>query len=94
MNYIIGTKEQCEAYNEHVTEQKNYNGVTTKWAEAKKHPVEDLWSIVEEPSIPVFSEGDVAQLLIPQLDGVTVVRQLTEDWTSQTELEGVDRLIE
>jgi len=46
MNYIIGTKEQCELYNAHVTELKNYNGVTIKWAEARKHPSKDLWSIV------------------------------------------------
>ena len=83
MNYIIGTKEQCEFYNAHVTELKKYNGVTMKWAEARKHPSEDLWMIVQEPTIPVFSEGDVPELLIPQLDGVTVVGQLTEDWSAQ-----------
>ena len=85
MTYIIGTKEQCELYNTHVTQLKNYNGVTTRWAEARKHPVQELWSIAQEPSIPVFSEGDVPELLIPQLDGVTVVGQLTEDWSAQEE---------
>ena len=85
MNYIIGTKEQCEAYNEHVTEQKNYNGVTTRWAEARKHPVQELWSIAQEPSIPVFSEGDTPELLIEGLNGVVVVKQLPEDWTQDVE---------
>lgn len=78
MNYIIGTKEQCELYNAHVTELKNYNGVTTKWANAKKHPVQELWSIVEEPTVPVFNAGE---LLIDGLEGVSVVSELPEDWT-------------
>lgn len=77
MNFIIGTKEQCEFYNAYVTELKNYNGVTTKWADAKKHPTQDVWSIVEEPSVPVFNAGE---LLIDKLAGVTVVAQLPDDW--------------
>lgn len=85
MNYIIGTKEQCELYNEHVTELKNYNGVTMKWADAKKHPTQDVWSIVEEPSVPVFSEGDSPELLIEGLNGVVVVKQLSDDWTPDEE---------
>lgn len=80
MNYIIGTKEQCELYNAHVTELKNYNGVTTKWADAKKHPVQELWSIVEEPSVPVYNAGE---LLIDGLAGVTVVSELPDDWTPE-----------
>jgi len=78
MNYIIGTKEQCELYNAHVTQLKKYNGVTIKWAEAKKHPTKDLWSIVEEPTIPVYDESE---LLIEGLEGVEVIERLLEDWT-------------
>ena len=79
MNYIIGTKEQCELYNAHVTELKKYNGVTMKWAEARKHPTEEVWSIVEEPSIPVYDESE---LLIEGLQGVEVIERLPEDWTA------------
>ena len=78
MTYIIGTKEQCELYNAHVTELKNYNGVTIKWAEARKHPTDELWSIVEEPTIPVYDENE---LLIEGLQGVEVIESLPEDWT-------------
>jgi len=85
MTYIIGTKEQCELYNAHVTQIKNYNGVTTRWAEAKKHPVQELWSIAQEPSIPVFSEGDTPELLIEGMNGVVVVQKLSEDWTEDVE---------
>lgn len=85
MTYIIGTKEQCELYNTHVTQLKNYNGVTTRWADAKKHPVQELWSIAQEPSIPVFSEGDTPELLIEGLEGVVVLEQLPEDWTPDVE---------
>ena len=79
MNYIIGTKEQCEFYNAHVTELKNYNGVTMKWAEARKHPDRELWSILEEPTIPVYNENE---LLIEGLEGVEVLERLPEDWTA------------
>ena len=41
----IGTKEQCEVYNDFVTEQENYQGGTTHWANIRKHPQKELYCI-------------------------------------------------
>lgn len=31
--YFKGTQTQCEAYNDYVSQQENYQGTTTKWSE-------------------------------------------------------------
>ena len=36
--YYIGTQEQCEAYNEKVTQGENYRDVTQRWATVQQHP--------------------------------------------------------
>lgn len=36
MQYIKSTKEQCEAYNNEVTQGENYQGSTTQWAEVQE----------------------------------------------------------
>lgn len=36
--YYIGTKRECESYNEHVSIGEGYNGTTTHWAEIIEHP--------------------------------------------------------
>jgi hypothetical protein len=36
--HYIGTQEQCEAYNQMVTEGKSYPGLTNRWANVIPHP--------------------------------------------------------
>jgi hypothetical protein len=45
--YYIGTEDQCNAYDSTVTTSENYQGTTKRWAEPRKHPVEDKWAIVK-----------------------------------------------
>lgn len=36
MQYIKGTKKQCEAYNQKVSKGENYQGSTTQWAKVQE----------------------------------------------------------
>lgn len=34
--YYKGTKQECESYNNEVTNRENYQGSTTKWADVQE----------------------------------------------------------
>lgn len=68
----IGTLEQCEQYDKKVTDGQNYQGVTTRWAVPKKHPVEDLYCIVKHKNY----ESDME-----------LVESLSDDWIKTEEFE-------
>lgn len=36
MRYIKATKQECEAYNNSVTQSENYTGGTTQWGEVRE----------------------------------------------------------
>lgn len=46
MAYLIGTKQECEDYNQDVTLGENYQGTTTQWASVIEHPTENKCAIV------------------------------------------------
>ena len=60
--YLIGTEAQCNAYDATVTTGENYNGTTTRWAEPRKHPVEDKWAIVKHMNYEEATMEYVAEL--------------------------------
>ena len=43
----IGTEAQCLEYDSAVIAGEGYNGTTTRWAEPRKHPLEEKWAIVK-----------------------------------------------
>jgi hypothetical protein len=45
--YYIGTEDQCNTYDSTVTTSENYQDTTNRWAEPRKDPVEDKWSIIK-----------------------------------------------
>jgi hypothetical protein len=47
MAYYIGTKQECEAYNQIVTDGENYQGTTARWSEPIEHPTQVLYAIVK-----------------------------------------------
>ena len=52
MIYYIGTKQQCEDYNQEVTHGENYRGGTTTWANILEHPTESKCAIVAHEKYP------------------------------------------
>ena len=71
MAWYIGTREEVEAYNEKVNEAKAYKGsITSNWANPRQHPDGSKWAIVVNASIDKDEES-----------GLTLVEELTEDWT-------------
>ena len=68
--WYIGTREECESYDQKVTSTQNYDGVHTKnWANPRPHPIDDYFAIVAHPSIEPDEES-----------GLTLVEELTGDW--------------
>lgn len=65
MMYYIGTRQQCEDYNQEVTIAENYQGGTTTWASVIQHPTENKCAIVAHEKYP------------SQLESLDV---LTSDW--------------
>jgi len=47
MEYIKGTKQECEAYNDEVTQGENYQGSTSKWSNVIK--IKDEYFILKHP---------------------------------------------
>lgn len=45
--YYIGTKNQCDYYNDKVGNGENYNGTTQRWATPIQHPTDGRWAIVK-----------------------------------------------
>lgn len=45
MAYYIGTKTQCEEYNNKVTKGEGYSGITTVWSKPEKHPTQSIFKI-------------------------------------------------
>lgn len=45
--YYIGTKEECEAYNNLVTTGEGYHGTTTSWGRVLEHPTNDIFAIIK-----------------------------------------------
>jgi len=60
--YLIGTEAECLAYDNAVTAGEGYNGTTTRWAEPRKHPVEDKWAIVKHKNYTDETMESVAEL--------------------------------
>jgi len=60
--YLIGTEAQCIAYDNTVTTGEGYTGTTTRWAEPRKHPVEDKWAIVKHKNYEEATMEYVAEL--------------------------------
>ena len=68
--WYIGTLEECNAYNAKVNEAKAYNGnVTNNWANPRQHPDGSKWAIIAHSTEP------------NEESGLTLVNELTEDWT-------------
>lgn len=44
--YYIGTKQQCEDYNQEVADGENYQGTTIMWASVIEHPTENKFAIL------------------------------------------------
>ena len=69
--WYIGTREEVEAYNQKVNEAKAYKGsITSNWANPRQHPDGSKWAIAANNSIEPQEES-----------GLTLVEELTEDWT-------------
>ena len=60
--YYIGTRQQCEAYNEFVKEGENYRGVTTRWADVRQHPSRNEFAITKHKSYDDETMQYVAEL--------------------------------
>ena len=68
--WYIGTLEEVTAYNQKVNEAKAYNGnVTNNWANPRQHPDGSKWAIIAHATEP------------DEESGLTLVEELTEDWT-------------
>lgn len=72
MAYYIGTKTQCDAYNNEVTQKENYQGSTTKWASITYHPT------INDKCAIVANEKYTSEL--------EMVEVLTSDWTTNPEI--------
>ena len=73
MSYYIGTKQQCEAYNEQVTLGENYQDTTQRWAEVRQHPSGSPFAIVKHSNY--------------EAEEMELVGELSEDWFPQEEIE-------
>jgi len=60
--WYTGSKSQCDYYDDKVTNGEGYNGTTTRWAEPRKHPVEDKWAIVKHKNYEEATMEYVAEL--------------------------------
>jgi len=70
MSWYIGTREEVMAYNEKVNEVKQYTGgITSNWANPRQHPDGSKWAIIAHSTEP------------DEESGLTLVEELTEDWT-------------
>ena len=70
MSWYIGTLEECNAYNAKVNEAKAYNGsITSNWANPRQHPDGSKYAIIAHTVEP------------DEESGLTLVNELTEDWT-------------
>ena len=70
MSWYIGTREEVEAYNQKVNEAKAYKGsITSNWANPRQHPDGSKWAILAHSTEP------------DEESGLTLVNELTEDWT-------------
>ena len=47
MAYYIGTKQECEDYDQEVTIGENYQGTTTQWASVIEHAAQEIYAIVK-----------------------------------------------
>lgn len=70
--HYIGTKEQCEAYNEQVTAGENYQDTTQIWAEVRQHPNGSPFAIVKHDKY--------------EAEGMELVEELSADWFPQEEI--------
>ena len=69
--YYIGTKRECESYNEHVVDGENYDGTfTINWAEPIQHPTNESFAILKHPQYDSKME---------------LVESLSDDWLPQIE---------
>jgi hypothetical protein len=71
MAYYIGTKQECEDYDQVVTIGENYQGTTTSWASVIPHPTEDKYAIVAHENYS--SELEMLEVL-------------TSNWTTNPEI--------
>ena len=60
--YYIGTKSQCNYYDDKVKGGENYQGTTTRWAEPREHPTNGTWAIVKHKNYEHSNMTWVAEL--------------------------------
>ena len=67
--FYVGSRSQCDYYDDKVTQGENYNGTTTRWAEPRQHPTQtDLYAIVKHKNY--------------EHSNMTWVAELDESWSS------------
>lgn len=72
MAHLIGDLPEILQYNTRAS--VSFHGfVTTKWAEPRKHPTEDAWTIPKRDAVDV-------------IENLEVVDELSSDWTPVVEL--------
>ena len=66
--WYVGTKTNCEAYNEKVSKAMGLTGnMTSAWADVRRHPAKSLFCLIAHPTI--------------EAQGLTFKEELTPDWT-------------
>ena len=70
MSYLIGTKKDCQTYDNYVSDKIGLEGYN--WAQPRKHPTQNIYAIlVHEIHTPQSGE---------------VVSELDESWTQNDEI--------
>ena len=76
MSYYVGTKKDCNAYDEKVTSALGFDGnKTANWANPRRHPEKSIFAIYAHNTI-LPDEGSKLRK----------VELLTEDWNEAIEL--------
>ena len=75
MNHYVGTKSDCKAYDEKVSNQLGFKGsLTARWSDVRRHPAKSLFSVIAHASITP-DEGA----------GLKLVEQLDDTWNETLE---------
>jgi len=70
--HYIGTKQQCEAYNEQVTSGEGYQDTTQRWAKVRQHPDGSPFAMVKHDNY--------------EAEEMELVEELSADWFPQEEI--------
>ena len=61
--FYVGSRSQCDYYDDKVTQGESYSGTTTRWAEPRQHPTQtDLYAIVKHKNYEHSNMQWVAEL--------------------------------